>query len=609
MDGLARRSDDSILFRHFDSVEVSRVPKAMYSQNLCDKPLVSIIIPVFNGSRFMKEAIDSALNQAYSNCEVIVVNDGSTDDGRTAGIARSYGTRIRYLEKLNGGCGSALNVGIANMRGDYFSWLSHDDVYERLKVASQMSALLRAGKPDAIVYSGYKLIDSKSKRLGKVLPERVLGRHRVEEPLLPLLRGLIHGCSLLIPRMYFDAFGSFDESLVFTQDYDLWFKFLRTAPLVYDPKPYVKSRVHPDQDTQSRNDGHNQEANSLWGGILRAVTEDEMTRLDGSRCAFFLNMESFLSRTGYVEARKRATAMASVAVSEIIVSIVMPVRESWALVKEAMESVKSQTHTNWELIIVDDGSLSRLKEFVKACDEDPRIVYVKQENEGPGSARNRGIRVAVGKYIAFLGAGDMFEPEKLDRQVRLMEASGYDVSHTSYRRVVAGGHQSQVVRSGIQRGAIFPEVITNCMVATPTTMVKRSALSNVVFPCGMSVGEDICLWIKLSEKYRWGAIDEPLTRVREEARSPAIARQEQIISLLNISCFCMQDPKLAGHVKEVGRLLRLAKYLNGMRPEPQAVKLARAERKRERLMWRSVAREVKRLKKRVAGWAIRSMRG
>jgi len=581
----------------------------MQSKELGDQPLVSIIIPVFNGSRFMEEAIDSALNQTYANCEVIVVNDGSTDDGKTACIAQSYGQRIRYFEKPNGGCGSALNVGIANMRGAYFSWLSHDDVYERFKIASQISALVRSNKPDAIAYSGYKVIDSKSKSVGKVLPERVLGRHRVEEPLLPLLRGLIHGCCLLIPRMYFDTFGSFDESLLFTQDYDLWFKFLRTAPLVYDPNPYVKSRVHPDQDTQSRKDGHNQEANSLWGGILRAVTEDEMTRLDGSRCAFFLNMESFLSRTGYVEAGRMATAMASVAVSELKVSIVMPVRESGTLVKEAMLSVKAQTHTNWELIIVEDGSLSRCEEFVKACDKDPRIVYVQQEAEDPGSARNRGIRVAAGKYIAFLGAGDMFEPEKLDLQVRLMEASGCDVSHTSYRRVLAGGHQSQVVRSGMQRGAIFPQVITHCMVATPTTMVKRSALSDVLFPCGMSVGEDICLWIKLAEKYRWGAIDEPLTRVREEARSPAIARQEQIISLLNISCFCMQDPKLAGHVKEVGRLLRLAKYLNGMRPEPQAVKVARAERKRERPMWRSVAREAKRLKKRVVGWAIRSVRG
>src|SRR4026207_13272 len=92
-------------------------------------PLVSIVIPVYNGANFMREAINSALAQTYKNTEVIVVNDGSTDNGLTDAIAKEYGDKICYFRKENGGCGSALNMGIANMKGDYFSWLSHDDVY------------------------------------------------------------------------------------------------------------------------------------------------------------------------------------------------------------------------------------------------------------------------------------------------------------------------------------------------------------------------------------------------------------------------------------------------------------------------------------------------
>ena len=72
-------------------------------------PRVSIIIPVYNGANYMREAIDSALAQTCSDIDVIVVNDGSRDDGATAEIARSYGGRIRYLEKENGGVSSALN--------------------------------------------------------------------------------------------------------------------------------------------------------------------------------------------------------------------------------------------------------------------------------------------------------------------------------------------------------------------------------------------------------------------------------------------------------------------------------------------------------------------
>ncbi len=72
------------------------------------KPLVSIVIPVYNGSNYMAEAIDSALSQTYENIEVVVVNDGSRDEGRSDAIAKGYGDKIRYFPKENGGSSSAL---------------------------------------------------------------------------------------------------------------------------------------------------------------------------------------------------------------------------------------------------------------------------------------------------------------------------------------------------------------------------------------------------------------------------------------------------------------------------------------------------------------------
>ena len=80
--------------------------------------MISIIIPVYNGANYMKIAIDSALAQTYENTEVIVVNDGSQDNGKTEEIALSYGDKIRYFAKENGGCASALNFGISKMRGE-----------------------------------------------------------------------------------------------------------------------------------------------------------------------------------------------------------------------------------------------------------------------------------------------------------------------------------------------------------------------------------------------------------------------------------------------------------------------------------------------------------
>ena len=76
------------------------------------EPKISIVIPAYKAANYLAEAIDSALAQTYSNVEIIVVNDGSPDDGATAAVAKSYGDKIRYFEKENGGSSSALNRGI-----------------------------------------------------------------------------------------------------------------------------------------------------------------------------------------------------------------------------------------------------------------------------------------------------------------------------------------------------------------------------------------------------------------------------------------------------------------------------------------------------------------
>src|SRR5215470_19778957 len=127
-------------------------------------PLVSIVIPVYNGSDYLREALDSALSQTYPHVEILVVNDGSTDAGATEAIARSYGDRIRYFWKPNGHVASALNFGIQQMRGEYFSWLSHDDVYLPDKIKIQMALAVRATRP-TLYYGDFATIDASGKLL------------------------------------------------------------------------------------------------------------------------------------------------------------------------------------------------------------------------------------------------------------------------------------------------------------------------------------------------------------------------------------------------------------------------------------------------------------
>ena len=221
------------------------------------EPLISIVIPVYNGSDYMREAIDSALAQTYKNIEVLVINDGSTDGGATDQIASSYGDKIRYFSKENGGVSSALNYGIRNMRGEYFSWLSHDDVYETDKIEKQVAALNASNLPsDTLVCCSYMHIDKFSNALSGVAPEssfKVGCVYDSKTVLARLLRkATLNGCCLLIPRAVFEECGIFDERFRFCQDALMWYQiFLKGYSLLYIDNVLVKNRIHSGQLTQT----------------------------------------------------------------------------------------------------------------------------------------------------------------------------------------------------------------------------------------------------------------------------------------------------------------------------------------------------------------------
>lgn len=215
----------------------------------CDKPLVSIVIPVYNGANYLGEAIDSALAQTYPNIEILVINDGSIDNEATERIAHSYGNRIRYYAKENGGVASALNMGIQKMRGEYFSWLSHDDIYLPNKVEREVEYLLSHGNQNTIVFSAYQTIDQNG---------NVIDNYNLPESVYTNILGLIsidtertlNGCSMLIPKTILDN-DQFDETLRYTQDYDLWLRLSKKANFIYLDEYLFQSRQHPEQDSRS----------------------------------------------------------------------------------------------------------------------------------------------------------------------------------------------------------------------------------------------------------------------------------------------------------------------------------------------------------------------
>ena len=216
------------------------------------KPLVSIIIPVYNGSNYLTEAIESALSQTYENIEIIIVNDGSTDNKATENIALSYKEKIRYIYKENGGVSSALNEGIKHMRGEWFSWLSHDDLYTPDKIEKQIRLISNVEKEkfNYIPLCTFKLIDKDGKNVpfpNKCLTGTFSGKEMMEK----FFDGYgINGCALLLSKKMIDKCGDFDVSLKYVQDIDYWFKVMfQQSKFICTKDIMVKNRVHDKQTT------------------------------------------------------------------------------------------------------------------------------------------------------------------------------------------------------------------------------------------------------------------------------------------------------------------------------------------------------------------------
>lgn len=243
------------------------------------EPLVSIIIPVYNGENYMREAIDSALAQTYGCVEILVINDGSTDEGRTEQIARSYGNKIRYITKKNGGSSSALNVGIKNMTGDYFSWLSHDDLYTPDKIEKQIAAMSLLNPQDTVVVCKGGLIDKNGDAMLSK-PSCVQGLTDSATALKRLSHGKgINGCGILISRSLIERTGFFDEKMAYLNDLDYWWRLImEDVNIYYMSDKLVKTRIHSNQVSVTKREMFDKERHYLANKLLGQVQNAKMNK-------------------------------------------------------------------------------------------------------------------------------------------------------------------------------------------------------------------------------------------------------------------------------------------------------------------------------------------
>lgn len=526
----------------------------------CKQPKVSIVIPVYNGERYVKYAIDSALAQTYKNIEIIVVNDGSTDG--TDKILKSYGDKIRYIKKKNGGVSSALNLALEKMQGDYFSWLSHDDTYEPNKIETEINYLIKnnyIGKK-VIVFSDYYLINTKGDVIGKsIKPHQEI----IDKPEYIFMKGHINGLSLLIPKEAFNTYGGFDTKLLCTQDYVKWKEMAKTYKFVHIPEILVSTRWHAAQVTNS-NPLVLTEGNAFYRELIDATTKKRREELEGGEYCFYKELEAFYNNSVYTEVadycKEKAEKIfeeAKKKAPEKKVSVIIPFYNRRKEVLRAVKSVLNQTHKNFEIILIDDGSTDDISEIQQLAEKNNSIkLYHNKENRGASASRNVGILKSTGDYIAFLDSDDEFKPGKLKTQVHYMVASNAVISHTSYERNMSG--KKEVIHSGCDHGHCERKMIYNCSIATPTVMLKTDWVrkNKLLFNEKLKIGEDTCFWLEILKRNSYlVGIDNPFTTVNVGDNAAAYTDDKQMVGLKTIIHYLLNSEYYSKYDYEISLLM------------------------------------------------------
>ena len=196
-----------------------------------------------------------------------------------------------------------------------------------------------------------------------------------------------------------------------------------------------------------------------------------------------------------------------------VVSVIMPSFNTGTFIAKSIESVVEQDYENWELLIVDDCSTDNTDEIVKPYLKDQRIKYIKNEkNSGAAISRNRALREAKGRWIAFLDSDDLWMPNKLTKQIRFMEENDYSFSYTNYIEIDNDDRRNGIIVTGpkrITKTGFFNYCWPGCL----TVMYDRDVVGLIQI-ADIKKNNDYAMWLKVCKKADCYLLDEVLGQYR-----------------------------------------------------------------------------------------------
>ncbi|HKJ45206.1 MAG TPA: glycosyltransferase family A protein [Balneolales bacterium] len=268
---------------------------------------------------------------------------------------------------------------------------------------------------------------------------------------------------------------------------------------------------------------------------------------------------------------------------EVPVSIVIPTYNRKSLLSRALVSVLNQTAQPAEIIVVDDGSKDGTEQMIR--DDFPNVRYCHQTNHGVSAARNKGIGLSNGSWIAFLDSDDEWKPQKLEKQITALRDSSVDkICHTNEVWIRNGKFVNQKKKHKKYGGYIYKKCLPLCRISPSAVMIHRSVFDDIgLFDESLPACEDYDLWLRICSKYPVLYLNEKLI-IKHGGHSDQLSRafwgmdRFRIKALENIlNSGILSNEQAQATIKEL--LKKMKMYLIGARKRNKTKEVSALEAK------------------------------
>jgi glycosyltransferase involved in cell wall biosynthesis len=417
---------------------------------------IAAIIPLYNGAKYIGKALESVLAQRLQPFEIVVVDDGSTDDGPRIVSELAATAPIRLLRKQNGGQASARNFGVAASASELIALLDQDDIWYPSHLQRLAEPFLdRSDAELGWVYCNLDEIDEAGNLIGRAILSDQEGRHP-KRTLIACLRDdmFVLPSASLISRQAFERVGGFDERLRGYEDDDLFLRLFRAGfdnvyagfDNVYLEEPLSQWRIHMSSAAYSP---HMAKSRLLFATKLLTAFPDDPVRhrfyarhllvprfypqmveeckkalRSGDKNEIGVSFENLQFVANFLPPDLQPPTTPA---NCLIIAAIIPLYNGAVYIEKAIRTVLEQTLIPAELIVVDDGSMDQGAQIVEqlATTRPAKVPIrlLRQSNGGQSSARNLGARHAHGDLIAFLDQDDVWYPDHLEKLARPYEES------------------------------------------------------------------------------------------------------------------------------------------------------------------------------------------